>query len=61
MGELKGLYISEELHRRIKELAAREGVTIREAVEGILTAELEGTENGTDRGKPRTDRGNGRG
>lgn len=61
MGELKGLYISEDLHRRVKEMAAREGVTIREAVEGILKAELQGTAHGDDRDKPRARRGNRRG
>lgn len=40
MGELKGLYIDNELHRKIKMLAAKEGVTIREAVERMLLDEL---------------------
>jgi hypothetical protein len=57
MGELKGLYIEEDLHREIKEMAAREGITIREAVEAILRRELKkkGERDGEDRRNEPTD------
>lgn len=61
MGDLKGLYISDALHRRVKEYAAREGMTIREAVEAILEQKIKknGVDNGLHRDKgenPRNDR-----
>jgi len=51
VSELKGLYISDALHKKIKELAAREGATIRAVVERVLTEELKKTRgqgNGRD-------------
>lgn len=60
MSELKGLYISDQLHKQIKELAAREGETIRAVVERVLTQELKktrGTGDGTDTDKGRNRRG----
>lgn len=47
MGKLRGLYVDDDLHRRIKTLAAQEGITIREMVEKLLTDELKNRgENG---------------
>lgn len=54
MGELKGLYVSEELHKRIKVLAAKEGKPLKEVVEQLLDEGIvRGQGNDSDRDKQR--------
>lgn len=48
MGELKGLYINPELHKKIKILAAQRGETLKETVEHLLTQELKGKNEGKE-------------
>ena len=44
--KLKGVYISKEAHRKIKQLAASTGRTMREITEELIARELE--KNGRD-------------
>ena len=39
--KLKGLYVDTELHRRIKQIAAERGTSIREIVEKLLIEEIQ--------------------
>lgn len=54
MGDLKGLYIDPELHKKIKALAAAEGIPLRQYIEQILRDEVQKDD---DSGSQRAGRG----